>query len=208
MLQTIIEAMNLVGFDGLAAQRKMMPVPRPVRRPAEMGGQARKGAVLLLLYPKHEQLHFVLTRRPDTFSNHAGQISLPGGRQEANETFAMAALRETHEEIGVDPAGVQLLGPLTPLYIPPSDFEVHPFVGWHPTQPGFVPAGHEVAELIETPLQFLFNPATRQREMWELRGVTTEIPFFQIYDHKVWGATAIILGEFVERLTFVRANRG
>lgn len=208
MVQTIIEAMNLVGFDGLAAQRRMMPVARPIRRPAEMGGQARQGAVLLLLYPKNGHLHFVLTRRPDTLPSHPGQISLPGGRQEANETLTMAALRETQEEIGVDPAGVQLLGPLTPLYIPPSDFEVHPFVGWHPTQPGFVPAGHEVAELIETPLQLLVDPATRQHEMWDLRGVTMEVPFFHIYGHKVWGATAIILGEFVERLAFVWANRG
>ena len=208
VLAKVIEAMNLVGFDGLAAQRKMMPVSRPIRRPAEMGGRARQGTVLLLLYPRNEQLHFVLTRRSDILPHHAGQISLPGGRQESNETLAMSALRETHEEIGVDPAGVQLLGPLTSLYIPPSDFEVHPFVGWHPTQPRFVRAGHEVAELIETPLQLLFEPANTQREMWDLRGVTMEVPFFHIYGHKVWGATAIILGEFVERLAFVLANLG
>lgn len=208
MLGKIVAAMNLVGFDGMAAQRKMMPVARPVRRPDEMGGRARQGAVLLLLYPKNEQLYFVLTRRPDTLPSHAGQISLPGGRQEASETLAMAALRETQEEIGVDPAGVELLGPLTSLYIPPSDFEVHPFVGWHSTQPVFVPAGYEVAELIETPLQLLFEPTTHQREMWDLRGVTMEVPFFHIYGHKVWGATAIILSEFIERLAVVWANLG
>lgn len=178
----------------------MKPLPRETYRSPARPGSPREGAVLLLLYPKRQEICIVLTRRRDDLQAHAGQISFPGGRREVLETPAHAALRETHEEIGVDPSQVQLLGELTPLYIPPSDFEVHPFVGWHEQPASFSPQPSEVAELLEVPLQMLFDAKTRQEETWHQRGLELQVPYFSIGLHKVWGATAMILSEFVERL--------
>ncbi len=95
-----------------------------------------------------------------------------------------------------------LLGQLTPLYIFPSDFEVHPYVAWYHNgeRPSFVANQNEVAELIDTPLRHLLDPANRKEERWTIQGYELAVPFFAIEEHKVWGATAMMLSEFLERL--------
>jgi 8-oxo-dGTP pyrophosphatase MutT (NUDIX family) len=203
---TVSQAMSLPGFDGVAAQGKMKPLPRDGQRPLSRPGKAREGAVLLLLYRCGGETCILLTRRRDDLQAHAGQISFPGGRREQKETLAQAALRETYEEVGIHPSRVQLLGELTPLYIPPSDFEVHPFVGWHDQPVAFTPQPSEVAELLEVPVQMLLDAQTRQEEVWHQRGIELQVPFFGVGPHKVWGATAMILSEFVERLQTVREH--
>lgn len=203
---TIAKALRLHEFDGFGAQSKMKPIPRPDQRPAGRQGHPRQGAVLLLLYRKEGTTHLVLTRRRDDLNSHAGQISFPGGRREAAETLEQAALRETREEVGIHPAAVSILGPLTPLYIPPSDFEVHPFVGWHEQAPVFVPQPAEVAEILEVPLPLLLARETRRQETWERSGLSLEVPFYNIGTHKVWGATAMMLSEFVERVRVLQQN--
>jgi len=201
-LADVRQALRLPDFDPYAAQRKLMPLPRTQRRTPEMPGAARLGGVLILLYHWQDDLYVVLTRRQDGLQFHAGQISFPGGRHEPPETLQMTALREAHEEVGVSPDKIEVIGPLTPLYIPPSDFEVHPFVGWYRNgqRPSFTPDSREVAEIIETPLGGLLDPATRRHEPWEWRGSRIEVPYFAIQGHKVWGATAMMLSELVERL--------
>ena len=177
-----------------------MPVPRPVRRPPNRPGEPNQGAVLLLLYCKKGDVYLVLTRRRDDLQSHAGQVSLPGGRREHRETLQEAALRETYEEVGVPPSRITILGRLTPLYIAPSDFEVHPFVGWHEPAPVFVPQDSEVAELLEVPVALFLRDESRDQELWEWRDILLEVPFYRIDEHKVWGATAMMLSEFAERL--------
>jgi 8-oxo-dGTP pyrophosphatase MutT (NUDIX family) len=197
------QALHLPQFDPLPAQKLMMPIIRPPRRPPDKPGQPRQGAVLLLFYPHRDDLYLLLTRRRDDLEHHAGQVAFPGGRQEDGEPLAMTALREAQEEVGLDPTGVTLLGELTAIYIAPSDFEVHPFVGWHEgARPHFTPQAEEVAALIETPLSLFFDPAIRRVEAWSLPGIAqpVAIPYFAVQGHKVWGATAIILSEFLERL--------
>lgn len=203
---TIARALHLDDFDGFGAQAKMKPVPRPEQRPPGRAGQPRQGAVLLLLYPKNGTSHLVLTRRRDDLTAHAGQISFPGGRREPFETLEQAALRETREEVGIQPGAVTILGQLTPLYIPPSDFEVHPFVGWHEQVPSFVPQPAEVAEILEVPLDRLLAQETRSQETWERSGISLEVPFFHLEPHKVWGATAMMLSEFIERVRTLQQN--
>lgn len=200
--------MRLQQFDGMKAQAGMKPLPRPDRRAPDRPGQARLGAVLLLLYDKEGEIHFVLTRRRDDLNSHAGQMALPGGRREAQESLQETALREAHEEVGVHPQGVTILGELTPLYIMPSDFEVHPYVGWHAEPPLLVPQDAEVAEIVEVPVHQLLDEATRGREMWEMRGIRLEVPFFRVGEHKVWGATAMMLSEFLERIRLVIGKNG
>lgn len=199
-LSQIEQALALPDFDSDAARQIMTPAARTNARPKTKPGRARQGAVLLLLYPRQEAWHILLTRRPEEMNSHAGQISFPGGRRESGETLAEAALRETEEEVGVQAAGVRLIGELATLYITPSDFEVHPFVGHHSGPVTFRRNPAEVAEVLEVPLAHLLDPATRREEEWNLRGWAVTVPFFQVGPHKVWGATAMMLSEFLERL--------
>lgn len=195
-------ALLLPDFDVWAAHEYMLPTGRNRQRPPELSGQPRIGGVLLLLYNHKQATHLVLTRRRDDLNSHAGQISFPGGRKEAGETAVQAALRETEEEIGVPAAAVSILGELTSIYIPPSDFEVHPFVGWvnGGKRPSFVPEVREVAEILEVPLSHLLNPTTREIGPIPVRGATYTVPYYNVNGHKVWGATAILLSEFLGRL--------
>ncbi|MGQ9681268.1 MAG: NUDIX hydrolase [Anaerolineae bacterium] len=186
-------------LPGAAAQQRLSPRPRTlgVTPPAEY----RDGGVLLLLYPRDGELHLVLTRRTDHLPNHAGQVSLPGGLREPRDAnLTDTALRETREELGLAADGIELLGPLTPLEIPVSGYRIHPWVAYTPRAPTFVPEPQEVAEVIEVPLSRLLDPATTACELRTIRGVTVTVPFFFVAGHKVWGATAMVLSEFVEVL--------
>jgi len=166
----------------------------------------KEAGVLVLLYPYDGQLFFPLTQRTDTVESHKGQISLPGGAREANESTQDTALRETCEELSVCPDSWNILGRLTPLYIPPSGFLISPYVACTSTRPVFNPDPVEVAELIETPLALLLEPATVKWEVWRLRDTLVEVPFFHIYGHKVWGATAMVLSELVVLLREAAKN--
>ena len=142
-------------------------------------------------------LHIVLTRRTDSVDTHRGQISLPGGSMDPGEDAIATALREAHEELAVDPARVQVLGQLSPLYIPPSGFCIFPVVAYTPERPAFAASPLEVAEVLEAPLDHLLDPATRQEEIWPIRGENVRVPFYTIGHHKVWGATAMVLCELL-----------
>lgn len=193
-------ALQLTDFDPVAAQMKMVPYPRPIRRPESRNGNPRLAAVLILLYPVQHHLHFALIERNQYQGVHSGQISLPGGQHEGDESLATTALRETFEEVGVAPSTVELLGELTTIYIPPSDFEVHPFVGYTSTHPQWQPNPYEVAALIETPLNWLFDDNLKEVGVVPTTRGTIDAPYYAIKGQKVWGATAIILSEFEQRL--------
>ncbi|MCA9981476.1 MAG: CoA pyrophosphatase [Anaerolineales bacterium] len=204
--EVVRQALALTDFDVVTAQEKMAPRPRPRVRPASLAGQARQGAVLLLLYHKEAALHAAFVRRPMRMSNHPGQIAFPGGQQEAGEAFVHTAVRETEEEVGIPPANLTLLGQLHPIYIPPSDFEVYPFVAWHTAVPRFQPDPREVDEVLEVPLHPLLRPESRGYEERQLMGRQIGIPYFWVDEakgDKIWGGTAVILSEFLERLRVV-----
>lgn len=181
---------------GLAAQIRLAPEYRLASLRSDPPADARRAGVLILLYPQHGEWHFPLMKRVENGLTHGGQISLPGGSQERGESLRDTALREACEEIGAACSGVEILGTLSTIYIPPSNFLVTPSVGWVAARPDFKCDPHEVAELIETPLNVLFDPDVIRRELWTLRGAEVEVPFYQIGSHKVWGATAMILSEF------------
>ncbi len=159
----------------------------------------REGSVLVLLYSGADKtLHFVLTRRPTYSGVHSGQISLPGGKREPNEGLSETALRETFEEIGVARKSLRLLGQLSSLYIPPSNFMVYPFVAFAERHPAFHPDPVEVAELIETPLSLILDHSEPYYQMMaHTRLGQIPIPYYDVYGHVVWGATAMILSEFI-----------
>jgi 8-oxo-dGTP pyrophosphatase MutT (NUDIX family) len=160
--------------------------------------ECREAGVLALLLPRPEDAPaVVLTVRRQDLSDHAGQISFPGGRREGAETLAETALREANEEVALNPESVTLLGTLTPLYIPPSNFCVHPQVGVVAHDPALTPTDREVKRVLRVPLSRLLDPETRVVEPWTLHGTTVEVPYYDVEAHTVWGATAMMLAELL-----------
>lgn len=183
---------------GFEAQLKMSPEPRPgTRAPGRADDSCSKAGVLLLLYPRNGQLHLVLTRRTEQVESHQGQISLPGGRQEQGESLEQAALRETREELGIHLDSIHILGELTSLYIPRSNYCITPFVAYSSEPLVFQPFHVEVAEVIEVVLAHLMDEKNIRKEFWTFRGREMMVPFYAFGNHKIWGATAMVLAEFM-----------
>ena len=155
---------------------------------------------MLVLIRRRGSWQLVFIRRTHTVLHHKDQISFPGGQVEPGEDFLQAALRETQEEIGIDPAGLRVLGALTPLYIPPSNFCIYPFVSAAPAPRLYSPHPDEVAEVIEVPLPHLTDPASAREEARTIRGERIEVPYYAFGDLKIWGATAMVLAEFLDVL--------
>lgn len=205
-LDHVRQALALRDFDVMAAQRRMAPRPRPLRRNPERPGQPREASVLLLLYPSHG-LSFVLELRTHNPQDvHSGQISLPGGACEPGETPWETALREVREELGLW-LPVEPLGALSELYIPPSDFLVHPMVGYVDMVPRWRLMESEVQAVLECSLALLLDESAKVDEEWDVRGQRMQVPWYNVQGQKVWGATAIILSEFEQRLRAVLAPR-
>jgi 8-oxo-dGTP pyrophosphatase MutT (NUDIX family) len=185
-------------LPGLDAQRRFMPTPpRTGWKPGEFPSDARIAAGLLLLYPGARGASIALTVRASGLRRHAGQVSLPGGATDPGETLAQAALREAHEEIGIDPATVRILGELTPVHVLVSGFTLHPVVGLTHARPTFTPAAHEVETVIEVSVEDLKDASSIRQGSRTREGVAIEYPYFDLMGHHVWGATAMILGEFI-----------
>lgn len=184
-------------LPGLDACMEMAPENRrhmPVETARQQG--CREGAVLILLYPYQNDIYTLLTVRSSSLRTHSGQISLPGGRIDAGERAADTALRETHEELGIAPDTIEVLGGLTQVYIPPSNYCLSPIVGITAMRPDITPNPDEVAAVIELPARHLIDKANRVIEEWIIEGEPRRIPYFLFEEHKIWGATAIILSEF------------
>lgn len=202
----LIQAIELENFD---YDRSIIDVPnlvRPDARPENLPGDGRVAAVLMLFFPEVTNaevpsFNLVLTKRNANLSKHASQISFPGGRRDQGESLRETALRETEEEVGVPRSKVEILGQLNPVYIPPSDFTVTPFIGWCSKRPVFQRSEEEVDEIIETSVGHLLKPTT---VVWEEVESQSEgrikVPLYRVGEHQVWGATAIMLTELVERL--------
>ena len=186
---------------GLAAQLRMVPDPRPGDQTfQEVGNRCLKAGVLILLYAWDDRLFLALTRRTSKVAHHQAQISFPGGQMDENESSVAAAIREAREEVGIRPESLRVLGELTPLYIPPSNYCIYPIVAVAQGRPDFRPFPEEVEEVIEVPLDHLLDPENIRREIWPMRGTDVSVPFYQFAGHKIWGATAMVLAELVELL--------
>lgn len=184
-------------LPGHPGQAYMAPRPRKGWTPGHLPEDSRRGAGLLLVYPLDGRPGVLLTVRDGALPQHAGQISLPGGALEPGESDAQAALREAAEEVGLAPDGVSVLGELTPLHIPASGFNLHPVVARAERRPSFTPQAGEVARILEVGVHTLADPRTLVVERHTLAGNEYQVPFFDLAGDKVWGATAMILAEFL-----------
>ena len=158
---------------------------------------ARSAAVVVLLYPHQGQWHLPLTVRPRHLPDHPGQVCLPGGAVEPDESSRQAALRELREELGGDGEPIEIVGELSPLYVAVSNFLIRPWVAATTRRPAFSPNSAEVEELLEVPLAHLLNPESFGSHRREYQGQPYTAPHFAWQSHRIWGATCMILGELL-----------
>ena len=183
-------------LPGKSAQMSMMVTPRLPFPKINFDKKGIPAAVLILLFPKNNDWYFYLTKRTDTVDHHKGQISFPGGVVENGESLENAALRETWEEIGVKEDKIQLIGALSSFYIPVSGFEMFPYIGWIKEEPKIIIHEKEVDRIISVSLKTFMYDSTQKTKKDTLRGFPVNIPYFDLDNETVWGATSMILAEF------------
>lgn len=195
-------------LPGEEAQYRMAPSYRPRLTKEEiLANHPRLSGVMLLLFEKNNELYIAFTQRKQYEGVHSGQMSFPGGKKDISDTGLLeTALRETFEEIGIERNKIDVIGSLSELYIPPSNFLVHPSVGFVSDFEKFIPQQNEVEKVVEIPVSFFFDNrnVNLRTEIKLFDGSVVKVPAYIFNEHIIWGATAIMLAEFtfiVERIT-------
>jgi 8-oxo-dGTP pyrophosphatase MutT (NUDIX family) len=179
----------------------------PVRRKTESNGLV-VAAVMVPLYVAAGQLWVLLTQRTDSLPQHGGQVAFPGGvREEGDENEVVTALRETHEELGIDPSHVVVLGQLNDVWTP-SGFLISPAVGAIPYPLMVRPASDEVEAIVQVPLSYMAKSEVVEEQELEIAGERVASPIYHYRSHRIWGATARILADLIVRLTGGAAGVG
>ncbi len=182
-------------LPGINAQIKLKP---EIRNFSKETGDEKKAAVLTLLFPINNRIHIAFIKRTDYDGPHSGQISFPGGMLEkTDKDYIHTSLRESEEEIGVLKKDIKIIGNLSSLFVPISNIRVFPIVGYMNSTPEFKIDDKEVQRMILIPLSHLTK---KENILWESRkfeNVKYQIPYFNYKLDKIWGATAMILSEFL-----------
>ena len=183
-------------LPGVEAQLRLSPPDRKFDVPEK---PVRESAVLIVLYSSEKEIRTVFIKRTEYEGVHSGQVSLPGGMFKiTDKNLKYTALRETMEETGLQGDGIEIIGKLTSLHIPVSNIKVFPFVGLYQGHPEFSPDTYEVKYIIEAPLAELLNPLNHKYKIMKIGETEIEIPYFDISGDHIWGATAMIMSEFLE----------
>lgn len=197
-------AQRRFGLDEVLRALRTHPVARRDTAPED---DIRAAAVLLALFEEAGEARLILTKRPEHLPTHQGQIAFPGGKLDPSldADLVAAALREAHEEIGLDPGLVQVIAELDHIGTVVSSFSIAPFVGYLEERPDLVPAPGEVTSVFDVALSELLAEETWREEIWDLSWApAAAMPFFELASETVWGATARILTNL---LTFLTTSR-
>jgi 8-oxo-dGTP pyrophosphatase MutT (NUDIX family) len=198
LIKKIFDAFSqpLPGFE---AHSELAPYRKRVELDIEIN-QPKIASTLLLLYPKNNDIYFCLIERSKYEGAHSNQISFPGGKNEMGETIKETALRECNEEIGVPIETINIIGELTQVYVPPSNFIINPFIGYCDFTPNFKPNKREVNSIIEIKFQDLFKKDLIKKKKMSFgkkeNKFVMNVPFFDLNNKVIWGATSVILNEF------------
>jgi 8-oxo-dGTP pyrophosphatase MutT (NUDIX family) len=183
-------------LPGKKSHYKMIPETRKTF--SDRTGE-KQAAVMILLFPENSDINISFIKRTEYEGVHSGQIGFPGGmREKIDRDLLDTVLRETAEETGVDSREIEIMGKLSTLHIPVSNFQVQPFAGYLDFTPTFSPEPTEVEYMINIPLKHFYKSASRKKEKWNLSGIEMLVPFFSYQDFKIWGATAMMLMEFLD----------
>jgi 8-oxo-dGTP pyrophosphatase MutT (NUDIX family) len=189
----------LNGLPGTEVQWQMASSDRMVKNfPRTPSGDARAASVLILLYPYNGSVYTVFMQRPDYNGVHGGQISFPGGKQEpSDENAILTALREANEETGVNTGKLEIIGTLTPLFIPVSNILVTPVVAWISEKPAFSHDTNEVVFLFDADIRRFYDPAIIKTKPLLVGEEVLDVRYFDYEGNVIWGATAMILHELL-----------
>jgi 8-oxo-dGTP pyrophosphatase MutT (NUDIX family) len=183
-------------LPGEHAHNKMMPSAR--RKMSENHDLKSRAAVLIPIFEKNNDYHLILIKRPEYEGVHSNQVSFPGGKIEDIDTdLQSTALRETNEEIGIPVECIEIVNQLTSIFISVSKYEVTPFVGILREPPEYTINEKEVQYVIETSLSHLLEPSSVKTTTMHFDTELIDVPYFDIDGEIVWGATAMILSEFL-----------
>ena len=184
-------------LPGESAHRIMQASSR-LRMTFKPNARTRKSAVLVLFYPYQNEIYFPLILRPAYDGVHSGQVAFPGGRYEpGDEHLIRTALREAQEEIGLRLNDVRILGVLTELFIPASNFYVLPVIASMPYRPDFYPDPREVEDIFEIRLNEISDISIMGTSEIQVRGEQVSAPHYMVQGYKIWGATAMMISELL-----------
>jgi len=184
------------GLPGETAQRRMSPSVRLTKVQQPVKGESMESSVLITLFPTSGGLGTLLMERTK-IGPHGGQISFPGGKMDLQDiNTEQTALREAQEEVGLEAKDVEIIGSLSRLYVPNSNFWINPFVAIIKTEPKWIPNADEVSSLIRVDLEYLFSNSIKKRRELQVNGFQIDAPYYDVHGHFVWGATAMIISEF------------
>ncbi|MBL7942025.1 MAG: CoA pyrophosphatase [Flavobacteriales bacterium] len=190
-------------LPGEVAHRKAMSYSRQRAVEARRNSSPRESAVMALMFQEKNELQLVFIVRPGGSGVHSGQVAFPGGARDAEDNdLRETALRELFEETGLDSRHVEMIGELSEVYIPPSNFVVKPFVGYCHEVPQFTPSADEVDLMLTEPLSNLLLPDAVQLKSTYLPKyeITMDVPSFDIQGYQLWGATAMMVMELRDLL--------
>ena len=189
-------------LPGESSHQKMMSYKRSSVKEVLQKNNYRESAVLLLFYPFKSELYLSFMLRPTYDGVHSGQVCFPGGRREdEDENLLQTALREAREELNIQSENVKVIGELSRIYVPPSNFLIQPIVAYSQLRPDFVAEEKEVQAIIEVPVKEFQKSNSLQKAIVTVQNnMELEVPGFYYKEHLIWGATSMILMELLDVL--------
>lgn len=213
MLEYLIKGIKKAIQDSLPGKEAHLQLAPEIRKGeikiGKVPADAQVGAVLILLYEKNDSIYTAVILRNEYDGVHSGQISLPGGKFESQDVdFMQTALRETHEEIGISQDSVKMIGQLSTFYVIPSNFVIHPFIGYLEEAPVFSPDPAEVQKVIEVDLlNELVYSKVKYKELKFRNSISIHAPGFIVENEFMWGATAMIFSELIKIIEDISKNK-